>query len=191
MKIGGQSGIKKYILIDLVENGVTFEGIGIEFYNNDPFPNKIDITDKSFENNINDDSTSNIINNGTNLVAEINDVTAPIRNFRRLYTIYGLFYESKLVNIEAFSLTKIGKSLLRSNFLETTLIMEHQKIKMISQPPTIEISQVNETQPFFIELNPYLKLLKYLDINKSVNHEEYQYKLSRNVSLNEDLTRLK
>jgi len=191
MNIGGQSGIKKYILKDLVENGVTFEGIGIEFYNNDPFPNKIDITDKSFENNINDDSTSNIINNGTNLVAEINDVTAPIRNFRRLYTIYGLFYESKLVNIEAFSLTKIGKSLLRSNFLETTLIMEHQKIKMISQPPTIEISQVNETQPFFIELNPYLKLLKYLDINKSVNHEEYQYKLSRNVSLNEDLTRLK
>lgn len=186
MNIGGQSGIKKYILKDLVNNGVPFEKIGEEIFKHEEFGRKVNIDPASFAR-----GKSTILEN-KQLRSEVNDATAPLRNYRQLFCIYGFFYESVFSNLgENFSLTTVGKNIIEANFLETALIIEHQKIKMISQPPTIDIQNIAYDDNFFIELNPYQKILKYIEKNTSINYQEYMYKVSRNTSTNVELDSLK
>ncbi|WP_031545678.1 HNH endonuclease signature motif containing protein [Salinicoccus luteus] len=177
LDIGGQGGLKKFILKDLMNAKVSFEKLPVHIYETNSYDQFFKEHDIELMRN---SDRSNYKN--SKIRQQVNDATAPLRNIRQLLSHFGLLYESNMTSLENFSLTVIGKSILEANYLETALIMEHQKIKMISQPPVITISDLQEDAPFFIELNPYLKILKYLYNNQSITYKDYQYKISRHVS---------
>lgn len=163
--IGGQSEIKKDVLHNWIPNGVKYH----ELFS------KIEIDERRKQ--------------PTNGV--LNDVAGPLRNIRQLYFYYGIFYKFKLNrNIEEYSTTQIGDLLVKGNINEMTIIMEHQKLRMLSQPPNVKIKDVLEvaSDTFFIEINPYLKILKYLSNNKELKTDYFMFVLSRHIPINSELT---
>ena len=58
----------------------------------------------------------------------------------------------KVYSIEVYnlkdSLTEVGQKFIEGNFFESLIIWEHQKLKMISQPPVIDISNVYRYDSF-------------------------------------------
>lgn len=118
-----------------------------------------------------------------------NDMVAFIRNERQILYYYGYFHSksSGANDIEFSSLTPIGEVALVANAKEFLAIWEHQKIKMISQPVTVDINNVtlttNNPDKFSISYSPYTDILGYLSRNTRMTLEEYQYIISRKNKL--------
>ena len=125
----------------------------------------------------------------------ISDVHSTLRNNRQMFYYYGFMYMFESKKVEEYSLTQIGLLLLNANWNELSIVMEHQKIKMISQPPNISINGVaNEgynTDFFEIEVNPYLKILKYIQKYGYIDRLHFQYVVSRNVPLDTNFELMK
>lgn len=116
----------------------------------------------------------------------VNDIVAFIRNERQILYYYGFFHSKSLGanDIEFSSLTPLGEIAILCNFYEFLVLWEHQKIKMISQPPSIKINDVYPSNDFLenfdISYTPYLDILVYLKDNNSLSIREYKYIISRN-----------
>lgn len=114
-----------------------------------------------------------------------NDMVAFIRNERQILYYYGYFHSksSGVNDIEFSSLTPIGEIALVANAKEFLAIWEHQKIKMISQPETVDINNVtlvtNDPNKFSISYTPYTDILGHLSRKDRMSLEEYQYIISR------------
>ncbi|MBQ7975390.1 MAG: hypothetical protein IJ300_06860, partial [Clostridia bacterium] len=118
-----------------------------------------------------------------------NDLIGFIRNERQLLHYYG-FFHSKSTGAKDFefsSLTPIGEIALEANANEFLAIWEHQKIKMISQPATVEINDIptvpNSAENFAISYTPYTDILGHLVRHNSLSLDEYKYIVSRKKSL--------
>lgn len=114
----------------------------------------------------------------------INDTHAFLRNERQVLYYYGFFHSksSGANDIEFSSLTPIGQLALKANSKEFLAIWEHQKIKMISQPVTVDINNLPTTvngDNFSIGFTPYLDILEFLKRNDKLSLKEYKYILSR------------
>lgn len=114
-----------------------------------------------------------------------NDMIAFIRNERQILYYYG-FFHSKTTGAKDFefsSLTPVGELALKANASEFLLIWEHQKIKMISQPATVDINLIKEVEnssdSFGISFSPYIDILGHLIRRGDLTLEEYQYIVSR------------
>lgn len=113
------------------------------------------------------------------------DCFASVRNERQILYYYGYFHSksSGANDMEASSLTPVGEMALVANAYEFLALWEHQKLKMISQPPTAEInnvpSTVKNTDSFAISYKPYMDILEYLSNNGSMSVDEYKYIVSR------------
>ncbi|MCL2412758.1 MAG: HNH endonuclease [Bacteroidales bacterium] len=114
-----------------------------------------------------------------------NDYMAFLRNERQILFYYGFFHsKSSGSNDKEFSsLTPVGELALKSNFYEFLAIWEHQKIKMISQPVTVDVQNIKNQQfdanKFCLNLNPYLTILQWLKTKETFTNDEYQYIISR------------
>jgi len=160
MESGGQSGVNAYIKEKLYQTNFSFlqiDKIISDYYRN-----------KSYNH------------------SQIkNDYMAFLRNERQILFYYGYFHsKSSGSNDKEFSsLTPIGELALKSNFYEFLAIWEHQKIKMISQPITIDIQNIaNQNinyKKFKINTDPYLTILQWLLAKLNFSNEEYQYIVSR------------
>jgi 5-methylcytosine-specific restriction endonuclease McrA len=113
------------------------------------------------------------------------DCFASVRNERQILYYYGYFHSksSGAADLEASSLTPIGEISINANSHEFLAIWEHQKIKMISQPPTAEIKNIPTTvkaaDKFEISYKPYMDILDYIMHNGSMSLEQYKYIVSR------------
>ena len=113
------------------------------------------------------------------------DCFASVRNERQILYYYGYFHSksSGASDTEASSLTPIGEISINANYNEFLAIWEHQKIKMISQPPTAEInnvpSSVNDAEKFGISYKPYMDIIDYIADNGRMSLEQYKYIVSR------------
>lgn len=115
-----------------------------------------------------------------------NDMVAFIRNERQILYYYGFFHSKSnggARNMEFSSLTPVGHLAIQANADEMLLLWEHQKLKMISQPATAEINNIN-TDPndstlFSVSFSPYLDILSYVIKNEKMSLDEYQYIVSR------------
>lgn len=118
----------------------------------------------------------------------LNDVHAILRNMRQLLYYYGMLFRFETSWVEEYSLTSIGELIVYSTSLELSLLMEHQKVKMVSQPPTIEIKNVTgiSSENFEIDINPYYKILKCIDAYGSIDRDLYKYVVSRNLDIHSD-----
>lgn len=166
MGFGGKSDIKKKVLFEWIPQGVKYHDLytRIEKY--------IGSVDKKKIEEI------------------IGDVPSTIRNIRQVCFYYGIFFRKDSGRVEEYSLTTVGNLLINAGQQEFAIIMEHQKIRMISQPPNVSISNVKkekEYEKLFIEINPYHKILKYLIKNKRIDKKSFQYIVSRNIPLNSNL----
>lgn len=106
-----------------------------------------------------------------------------LRNEVLLCKYYGLIKNNKIYNLKD-SLTEVGQKFIEGNFFESLIIWEHQKLKMISQPPVIDINNVYrfesfDENKFSVNYNPYTLLIKMLDSKKIINNEDYRYIISR------------
>ena len=114
-----------------------------------------------------------------------NDYMAFLRNERQILFYYGFFHsKSSGSNDKEFSsLTPVGELALNSNFYEFLAIWEHQKIKMISQPVTIDIQNIRNqnyhANKFYVNIHPYLSILQWLCSKETFTNDEYQYIISR------------
>lgn len=112
-----------------------------------------------------------------------NDVTAFIRNERQILYYYGFCHSrsSGAEDMEFSSLTPVGEMALSANADEFLAIWEHQKLKMISQPPTADIYNIPHTEggSFDISFAPYLDILSCLERRGEMSGDEYQYIISR------------
>lgn len=116
-----------------------------------------------------------------------NDYMASLRNERQILYYYGFFHsKSNGANDEEFSsLTPIGELALNSNFYEFIAIWEHQKVKMVSQPVTVQIDssflrgKTYDYSLFAVNQDPYLTILYWLQNTGGFSMEEYQYLVSR------------
>lgn len=114
-----------------------------------------------------------------------NDMIAFIRNERQILYYYGYFHSKSTgaADFEFSSLTPIGELALYANANEFLAIWEHQKIKMISQPPTADINQIpavdNSSENFGISYTPYTDILGHLMRRGSLSLDEYKYVVSR------------
>jgi len=160
MESGGQSGVKAHIKEKLYQPDFCFskiDNIISDFYGNESY-NHSQIK---------------------------NDYMAFLRNERQILFYYGFFHsKSNGSNDKEFSsLTPVGELALKSNFYEFLAIWEHQKIKMISQPVTVDIQNIRNqdfnADKFKINLNPYLTILQWLNANGSFTNDEYQFIISR------------
>jgi hypothetical protein len=160
MESGGQSGVKAHIKEKLYQPDFYFSNLDniIESYYGDQ-PH--------------------------NLVGMKNDYMAFLRNERQILFYYGFFHsKSTGSNDKEFSsLTPVGELALKANFYEFHALWEHQKVKMISQPVTIDIQNINgqpySSDNFTLNLNPYLTILQWLKTKESFSNDEYQYIISR------------
>lgn len=118
-----------------------------------------------------------------NFVTIENDMVAFIRNERQILYYYGYFHSksSGAKDFEFSSLTPVGDLSIKANALEFQAIWEHQKIKMISQPPTTTINDVNVDNPnkFAISYTPYIDIIGGILRRKEITLEEYKYVISR------------
>lgn len=159
---GGQSGIKEYIKENIYEKDFDMTKL-----------DKIITSYEDFKGNLNQIK---------------NDYHGFLRNERQILFYYGYFHsKSSGANDKEFSsLTPVGELALYATFDEFLCIWEHQKIKMISQPLTVEIKDVpscyrNKADSYFgISYSPYLDILRYLKDYNKITVEEYQYIISRN-----------
>lgn len=167
LEFGGQSGYKKYIK----ENYLYKREFNVNNLEN--------ILNEYFKLNPNDN------NRDKEYTSLINDYHAALRNERQILFYYGFFHSksSGANNNEFSSLTPIGDIAIKSNHIELQCLWEHQKLKMISQPPTVEIGKVNLDgiiyENFKINYSPYFYLLKWIHDNNGIKNEEYQYIVSR------------
>lgn len=120
---------------------------------------------------------------------QINDFPAALRNERQILFYLGYFHsKSQGSSMNEFSsLTPVGEVALKANFQEFLVLWEHQKIKMVSQPVTIDIQNVNAGEynydKFAINYSPYLEILSFLERNQELSREAYRYILSRKTRL--------
>jgi len=160
MESGGQSRVKAHIKKKLYQNNFCFSNL--------------------------DQIIQDYYGNRThNLVGIKNDYMAFLRNERQILFYYGFFHsKSSGSNDREFSsLTPVGELALKSNFYEFLALWEHQKIKMISQPVTVDIQNIiglpYNAENFNLNLNPYLTILQWLQVKKQFSNDEYQYIVSR------------
>ncbi|ASS40126.1 HNH endonuclease signature motif containing protein [Fusobacterium sp. oral taxon 203] len=172
MNIGGQSGVKEYIKENL---------------NNPNF-----VVSKLSE-IINDFQKKNSITN-LNITGIINDFHASLRNERQILFYYGYFHSRNngVGEDEEFSsLTPIGELAVKANSKEFALIWEHQKIKMISQPVTVQFPSIKGcnlcvAEKFKINYSPYLSILRCIDKKGKLTPRFYDRILSRSNNENID-----
>ncbi len=121
----------------------------------------------------------------TNATATIiNDYPAALRNERQIMYYYGSFHsKSTGANDREFSsLTPVGELAIRANAPELLATWEMQKLKMISQPPTVSIQNIpagSDATKFSIGYTPYLNVLRYLNREGRISVDEYKYFVSR------------
>lgn len=116
-----------------------------------------------------------------------NDYMASLRNERQILYYYGFFHsKSNGASDEEFSsLTPVGELALRSNFYEFLAIWEHQKIKMISQPVSVQLEgsylkdKTFDVNYFNLNRHPYITILNWLDKADGFSIDEYKYLISR------------
>ncbi|WP_177187390.1 HNH endonuclease [Peptostreptococcus sp. D1] len=172
MNIGGQSGVKAFIKEHLYRPDFEVSNLPEiikEFQKNNP-KKKVDIT-------------------GT-----INDFHASLRNERQILFYYGYFHSRNngAGNDNEFSsLTPIGEIAVKANSKEFSIIWEHQKIKMVSQPVTIEFPSIKNCQNCFsdkfkINYSPYFSILRCLEKYKQIFPRFYDRILSRSNNDNID-----
>ncbi|MGN1001707.1 MAG: HNH endonuclease [Oscillospiraceae bacterium] len=113
------------------------------------------------------------------------DLPSFMRNERKALYYYGFFHSRSYGanDFEFSSLTPLGELALSANADEFLALWEHQKLKMISQPPTAEINNVfpaqNPPERFSISYSPYRNILRHLCSHGELSLEQYQYILSR------------
>lgn len=113
------------------------------------------------------------------------DSFASVRNERQILYYYGYFHSKTTgaTEFEFSSLTPIGELAIQANYREFLAIWEHQKVKMISQPVTVNINNIEkqqvDTNKFGINISPYTDILGTLSRRKSLSLDEYKYILSR------------
>lgn len=114
-----------------------------------------------------------------------NDMVAFIRNERQILYYYGYFHSKTdgAADFEFSSLTPVGELALQANDYEFLAIWEHQKIKMISQPPTADMKDIvacqNNGEDFGISFSPYTDIIGHILRQGKLTVEEYQYVVSR------------
>lgn len=114
-----------------------------------------------------------------------NDMIAFIRNERQILYYYGYFHSktSGATDFEFSSLTPVGELALYANYHEFLAIWEHQKVKMISQPVTVDINTLQglnvNPDKFGISITPYTDILGCLTRRNRLTLEEYKYIISR------------
>jgi hypothetical protein len=132
------------------------------------------------------DRRSNYISLKTDVERALNDFHSSERNERRLFFYFG-FFQGKFEENEFntfFTLTPIGKKVIDSTFSQLLLIWEHQKLKMISQPPVNKFGKITKNNhlnynDFGINFNPYNKILEILDKQQSFSFDEYKFIISK------------
>lgn len=115
---------------------------------------------------------------------QLSDFHAALRNERQIFFYYGFFQGKEDSNFLGFyNLTRLGKSIISSNFYELLAIWEHQKLKMVSQSPVSDINNIpTNTNPeqFGIDPHPYLSLLLSFDKLKSITiNSVYKFGISK------------
>lgn len=173
MNTGGQSGVKAYIKEHLYQEDFVVSDLEriIEEY-------------KMLH------SEENINVNGI-----ISDYHASLRNERQILFYYGYFHSRNTgagSDNEFASLTPIGELAIKANSKEFALIWEHQKIKMISQPVTVEFPSINnctqcDLEKFKLNYSPYLSILKCLKIKNKIGARFYDRILARTNNDNIDM----
>lgn len=120
------------------------------------------------------------------------DAFAHIRNERQLFYYYGYFHtkQFKKRGEEFSSLTPVGELALDAGAAEFAALWEHQKIKMISQPPTAVIEDIKNipisADKFSVSRSPYLDIIGCLKRNGSFTTEQYRYVISRKNNVLEE-----
>lgn len=115
----------------------------------------------------------------------INDYHANLRNERKILFYYGFFHSRNISDDSEFaSLTPIGELAVQSNSKEFNMIWEHQKIKMISQPVTIDLPSIKgctfcDVDKFKLNYSPYISILNCILHNNGLVPRFYDYVLSR------------
>ena len=173
MGTGGQSGVKAYIKEKLYQEDFivsNLESIIREFENKNP------------EVHYDDHDITGIIN----------DYHATLRNERQILFYYGFFHSRNISDDSEFaSLTPVGELAVQSNSKEFAIIWEHQKIKMISQPVTIDLPSIRgcefcDVNKFKLNYSPYVSLLKCILYNDGIGPKFYDFVLSRTNNGNID-----
>lgn len=114
-----------------------------------------------------------------------NDMVAFIRNERQILYYFGYFHSktSGAADFEFSSLTPIGELALHANSYEFLAIWEHQKVKMVSQPVTVDIKYLQglaiDPDNFSISTTPYTDILGCLVRRGYFDFDEYKYIISR------------
>ncbi len=123
--------------------------------------------------------------NGYRFQSIENDAVGFIRNERQILYYYGYFH-SKTAGAKDFefsSLTPVGELALEANAREFLAIWEHQKLKMLSQPPVADIKDVNISpelaEGFAVSFSPYTDVLGHLARNGEISTDQYKYAVSR------------
>lgn len=118
-----------------------------------------------------------------------NDMVAFIRNERQVLYYYGYFHSKSLgaTDLEFSSLTPVGELALEANAPEFLALWEHQKIKMISQPPTVTVDNLpsgpESPERFSVSFTPYRDILGHLLRHGRLDIPQYQYVVSRRSHL--------
>ena len=163
MDLGGQSGVKKHIR-DALYGDPTFDltklNSHIEAYKAAHPEHR--------------DKTSSVIN----------DYPAALRNERQIMYYYGFFHSKSTgaSDREFSSLTPVGELAVQANATELQAVWEMQKLKMISQPPTVSIQKIPagaDADRFSVGYTPYLNTLRYLGIEHKISVDDYKYFVSR------------
>lgn len=117
----------------------------------------------------------------------INDYHASLRNERQILFYFG-FVHSRTNGSgddkEFASLTPIGEIAIQSNSKEFAIIWEQQKIKMVSQPVTVEFPSISgcelcSSDKFKTNYSPYLTILNCIKANNGMVSRFYDLILSR------------
>lgn len=117
----------------------------------------------------------------------INDYPASLRNERQILFYFGFVHSrtnGRGNDNEFASLTPIGELAIKSNSKEFAIIWEQQKIKMISQPVTVEFPSISgckfcSPDKFKLNYSPYLTILNCIKANNGMVAGFYDLILSR------------
>lgn len=165
MGLGGQSGVKAHIKHKIYNNDFVVSNLPSiidEYRANHP--------DLRYNNN-----------------QVINDYHASLRNERQILFYFG-FVHSRTNGSgndrEFASLTPIGELAIQSNSKEFAVIWEQQKMKMVSQPVTVEFPSISGCgfcyeEKFKTNYSPYLTILNCIKINNGMLSRFYDLILSR------------
>lgn len=163
MNSGGQSGAKKEIKRYLFQSG---------YFDLDVIKNIIaDYYDVELD--------------SKKVTEQVNDYMAFLRNERQILYYYGYFHSktSGSHDYEFSSLTPIGELALKANFYEFLVVWEHQKIKMVSQPVTIDMQKLAnlsvDSSKFGINYSPYFTILKWINKMGEIEKDVYNTLISR------------